>query len=103
MNAVKMPADRIRYDGWKIDTGVSSSPSSAPCPTEKSSTASSTRLDTATRRAASRPTYSTIPKGIANPPTDTAKGSSDASTAASSTSAKNGRAKLVTPDTNTHH
>ncbi len=30
MNALKMPAARIRYDGWKIDTGVSSSPSAAP-------------------------------------------------------------------------
>ena len=72
MNALKMPAARIRYDGWKIETGVSSSPSAAPWPTEKSRTASSTMLDTTTSSAASRSTYSTMPNGIGQPPTETA-------------------------------
>jgi hypothetical protein len=56
MKALKIPAARIRYDGLKIEIGVSSKPSAAPWPIEKSSTASSTMLEMSTSRAASRST-----------------------------------------------
>ena len=75
MNAVKIPAASSRYDGWKIDTGVSSSLSAAPWPTEKSRTASSTMLETTMRSAESRSTYSTMPNGIGQSPTETARAS----------------------------
>lgn len=48
-----MPAARIRYEGLKIEIGVSSVPSAAPWPMEKSSTARSTMLEMSTRSAAS--------------------------------------------------
>ncbi len=101
MNALKMPADRMRYEGWKIVTGVSSSPSAAPCPTEKSRTASSTMLEITTSSAARRSTYSTIPNGIGQPPTDTAIACPDESTVYSSTAAIASTRVSVTTDTPT--
>jgi hypothetical protein len=56
-------------------------------PDREERTASSTMLEITTRSAASRSTYSTMPNGIGQPPTDTAIACPDESTAYSSTDA----------------